>query len=187
MKWHKQVENLVKKLKKRLVGLSHLKYVVPFHTLNTITIGMFNSVLVYCLPLFGGCDIGQIKSLQVLQNKAAQVVTRSPPRAERVPMYSSLNWLTVNQLVAYHTLLTVFKIRQCGEPEYLAQFLQEDSRTGRIVIPNTTLSLAQKRFVWRGSRNWNMLPLMLRKSEKIGHFKRGVRKWVESNVVKFLD
>ena len=100
---------------------------------------MFNCVLIYCLPLFGGCDVTEIKQLQVLQNKAAQVVTHSPPRAERLAMYSRLKWLTVKQLIAYHTLLTVFKIRQTGEPEYFASFLQEDSRTGRIILPNTQL------------------------------------------------
>ena len=88
---------------------------------------MFNSVLVYCLPLFGGCDVSEIKQLQVLQNKAAQIVTHSPPRSDRLAVYSGLNWLTVNQLITYHTLLTVFKIRQSGEPEYLASSLQEDA------------------------------------------------------------
>ena len=116
LKWHVQVENFVKKQKKRLVGLASLKYVVPYHTRNTITLGMFNSVLVYCLPLFGGCDNAEVKAIQVLQNRAAQIVIHSPPRAERLPMFTKLKWLTVNQLITYHTLLTVFKIRQSGEP-----------------------------------------------------------------------
>ena len=102
-------------------------------------------------------------------------------------MYKKLNWLTVNQLIVYHTLLTVFKIRQCGEPEYLAKFLQDDNRTERIIIPNTTLSLSLNSFVWRGAKQWNMLSLELRKSSKIGHFKRGVRKWVVTHVPGFLD
>ena len=79
LKWHAQIDKLVKKLKKRLVGLVTLKYIVPYHTRNTITLGIFNSVLVYCLPVFGGCDKTEIKQLQVLQNKAAQIVTHSPP------------------------------------------------------------------------------------------------------------
>jgi hypothetical protein len=67
------------------------------------------------------------------------------------------NWLTVNQLIVYHTLLTVCKIRHCGEPEYLAKFLQDDNRTERIIIHNTTLSLVLNSFVWRGAKQWNML------------------------------
>ena len=187
LKWHIQVEELVKKLKKRIVGLAKLKFIVPYTFRNTLTLGMFNSVLVYCLSLYGGCDLAEIKQLQVLQNKAARIVTYCPPRSSREMMYNKLKWLTVHQLISYHTLLTVFKIRQSGEPEYLAGFLKTDSRTSRIVIPNTKLTLAMKSFVWRGSRDWNLLPFNLRNSVKIGQFKRGVKDWVVNNVLRFLE
>ena len=61
LKWQKQLQYLLDKLKKRLVGLTSMKYIVRFNTRKTLTLGMFNSVLVYCLPLFGGCDVGDIK------------------------------------------------------------------------------------------------------------------------------
>ena len=47
LKWHIQVEELVKKLKKRIVGLAKLKFIVPYTFRNPLTLGMFNSVLVY--------------------------------------------------------------------------------------------------------------------------------------------
>ena len=102
-------------------------------------------------------------------------------------MYSKLKWLTVNQFVAYNTLLTVHKIRQTGEPEYLAQFLKNDNRQGCIIIPNTRLTLAKKSFIWRGSETWNALSLTLRKCTKIGQFKRGAKQWVMDNIPQFLS
>ena len=119
LKWNLQIRNLLT----RLAGLSTIKYIVPFHTRSSITVGIFNSVLVYCLPVFGGCNIDEVKNLQVLQNRAAQIVTHSPPRSKRHLMFDKLKWLTVKQLIVYHTLLTVYKIRQSREPEYLANFL----------------------------------------------------------------
>ena len=47
LKWHIQVEELVKKLKKIIFGLAKLKFIVPYTFRNTLTLGMFNSVLVY--------------------------------------------------------------------------------------------------------------------------------------------
>ena len=114
LKWKSQVNKLIEKLKTRLVGLAKLKFLLPFQTRKTLTLGLFNSVLVYCLPLFGGCDQSHIQSLQVLQNKAAQIATHKPPRSSRKELYDKLGWMTVNQLVVYRTLLTVFKIRQTG-------------------------------------------------------------------------
>ena len=149
--------------------------------------GLFNSVMVYCLPLFGGCDKGDMLATQVLQNKAAQIVTRSPPRAHRNAMYDSLGWLTVNQLVVYHTALTVYRVRQSNEPEYLAQQLQFDNRNGRVIVPNVKLSLAQNSFCFRGSDTWNSLPINVRKAKKIGQFKNGAKKWVMRNVPRFIE
>ena len=187
LKWHEQIKLLHEKLQTRLAGLMKLKFILQQHIMKTLAEGLFNSVLVYCLPLFGGCDKGEIQATQVLQNKAAQVVTRSPPRAHRDSMYDSLGWLTVNQLVVYHTALTVYRIRQSNEPEYLAEQLQFDNRNGRVIVPNIKLGLAQKSFCYRGADTWNMLPINIRKARKIGEFKAGLKKWVQNNVPRFLQ
>ena len=102
-------------------------------------------------------------------------------------MLSKLTWLIVKQLIAYHTLLTVYKIRSSGEPEYLAGFLKQENRSGHIILPNTKLSLFMKSFVWRGAATWNHLPTELRNSAKIGQFKKGAKDWVLSNIVPFLN
>ena len=158
LKWHKQISGLIGKLRKRLVGLGVLKYIAPYTVRKLVTEGIFNSVLVYCLPLYGGMDKGELRDLQVIQNKAAQIVTRSPPRAERALMYDRLQWLSINQLIFYHSVIAVFKIRTHSEPEHLAGILGNDSRNKRIVIPNLDLSLAQKSFTLRGAECWNQLP-----------------------------
>ena len=187
LKWSLNIKYLQKKLKGRLAGISAIKYAVPFQTRNIITIGMFNSVLAYCLPLFGGCSLREIKDLQLLQNRAAQLVTHLPPRSSRGTMFTRLKWLTVRQLVVYHTLLVVFKVRQSKEPEYLAGFLLNDNRMGNIIIPNTSLSLAKKSFLWRGSEAWNKLPQTLRAAAKISIFKKNTKLWVKEHIPPFYD
>ena len=94
-----------------------------------------------------------MKDLQVMQNKAAQVVTHSPPRAERSPMFDKLQWLTVNQLVFYHSVMTVIKIRGNKEPEYLADIFCKDSRNKIILMPNLDLTLARNSLSVRAAEN----------------------------------
>ena len=144
-------------------------------------------MLIYCLPLYGGCSKGQVKDLQVLQNKAGQVLAHKPPQTHRKDLYDQLGWMTVSQLIVYHTVLMVFKIRSSGEPEYLASWLKTDGRTGKIIIPNCKLKLAQKSFVFRGSANWNCLPESLRSCTKIGIFKPGLKRCVSQNIQRFQD
>ena len=85
--------------------------------------------------MWGGCDKGDMKELQVLQNMAAQHVLRLPRRSSRKEMFDKLGWLTVHQLVFYHTVMAVFKMRQTGEPEYLAEKMLNDNCRGGLVIP----------------------------------------------------
>ena len=187
LKWKTQIKVLISKLKLRLAGLAKLKFVLKFPLKKIITEGIFNSVMVYCLPLFGGMDIGDLKDLQVMQNRAAQIVTNSPPRAQRSPIYDHLQWLTVNQLIFYHSVITIFKIRKSGDPEHLAGIFCQDSRNRRILIPNWNLSLGQKSFRIRGAENWNMLQLDVRAQTKIGNFKKQAKKWILENVRKFHE
>ena len=187
LKWTQHIKYLLAKLRKRLVALAHLKYIAPFPVRKTIAVGVFNSVLTYCLPLFGGCGPTHIKEIQVLQNKAAQIVSHSPPRASRAPMYRKLDWLTVNQLITFHSLITIFKIRKSGEPEYLSSFLSNDSRYGKIMFEKIHLKVATRSFVFRGSECWNLLPHTMRNCQKIGQFKPKLRKWIKENVAMFLD
>ena len=187
LRWKNQLKDLKSKLRTRLAGLAKLRFILNLPLRKSICDGIFNSVLVYCLPLCGGMDLGDLRDLQILQNRAAQIVTRSPPRAHRVTMYDHLKWLTVNQLIVYHSVITIFKIRKNSEPEYLASLFCQDTRNRRIFIPNWNLSLGQRSFRIRGSTNWNMLPLSVRTEPKIGTFKKLAKKWIMENVQKFQD
>ena len=114
-------------------------------------------------------------------------MTRSPPRTARDLMFDKLDWLSVNQLIAYHTLMQVFKIRNSGEPEYLSRILGNDNRNGRILIPNSDLTLAKRSFCFRGAQLWNTVPASIRNSPKIGVFKIKTKNWVKNCVSRFPD
>ena len=102
----------------------NIRGALPRDILKCISEGWFQSVLVYCLPLFGGCQQYELEDLQIIQNKIARIVTRSQQRTHREDMFNQLKWLTVRQLVAYHTLITVYRIRSTGEPGGLYKILK---------------------------------------------------------------
>ena len=102
LKWSEHVATLVSKLKKRLAGLDHLRLVMGKTNKKTIVEGVFNSVLCYCLPLFGGCNVDEVQALQVQQNRAARIVLNLPPRSNRDHNFAKLGWMTVQQLIVYH-------------------------------------------------------------------------------------
>ena len=186
LKWHIQIDNLLKKLKKRLTGLQNLRNIIPFHLRKQITEGIFTSVLAYCLPVFGGCDKAEMEALQVMQNKAARLVTHSQLRDSRQAIFSQVGWMTVHQLVFYFSALSTFRIRQNKEPQYLSNIMSRDNRAGRIIVPNTDLTLAKNSFCFRASTQWNTLPEHIRTYQKIGQFKSQLKRWILENVPQFV-
>ena len=185
LKWSEQIEYLSCKLKNRLNGLDKLKHIMGKTNKRSIVQGLFNCVLCYCLPLFGGCNSSEVKVLQSHQNRAGRIVLNLPPRFNRDSMFSMLGWMTVQQLIVYHTVLAVYRIRNSREPEYLARALNRDNYRGNIVVQNTRLGLYKKSFIPRGSTLWNGLPKELRKTKKIGSFKKELRRWIMDNISRF--
>ena len=170
LKWTKHAQELQKKLKDRLTGLMKTRHIVTYAFRKTVAEGIFMSVLTYCIPAWGGLDQGDLQDLQVMQNKAAQIVLNLPPRSNRKMMYTSLSWLTVNQLIFFHSVLAVSKIRKTSEPEYLASFLSNDNIRENIIIPKSTLTLAKRSFCFRGAEAWDIVPEEIRSLEKIDCF-----------------
>ena len=187
LKWRSHVHNLMKKLKDRITGLTKVKYVLSLSSRRTICEGIFNSVLTYCMPVWGGVDKSDLQALQVLQNTSLRHVLHRPPYSNRDEMYSQLDCMTVNQLIVYHSTLTVFKIRESGEPEYLKELLSNDNIRGNLSIPVTDLTLAMKSFSYRAGYDWNRIPSEIRNIDKLGQFQTKLRKWVKTNICRFSD
>ena len=187
LKWSIQIQSLSSKLKQRLAGLEKLKYVMSSSAKNTIVQGVFNSVLCYCLPLFGGCSKEDLDLLQTQQNKAARLVLNYPPRSNRDSTFDKVKWLTVRQLIAYHTLLAVYRIRTSKEPEYLHGLLARDNHNGHIIVKNVQLGLCRSSFVFRGAVLWNKVPRSIRLNHQENSFKSALVKWVKENVSRFED
>ena len=93
--------------------------VAPFKTRKMLADGIFISKLSYLISLWGGCEKYLIKSLQIVQNKAARVVTKLAWHTPTHALLSQCGWLSVHQLAVHHSVALVHKILSSGHPKYL--------------------------------------------------------------------
>ena len=141
--------------------------------------------------MWGGCGAGLKKSLQVLQNKVAQVVTRLDWSAPSKLLLQQCGWLSVNQLIFYHSVLLVFKVRQSKSPKYLYSmhndwsypYKTRQAENGLIrVAVRPGLEMVKDSFKWRAATSFNQLPVEIRTSSKLEQFKRRLKPWIMENV-----
>ncbi len=67
------------------------------------------SRLDYCNALLGGCPASSINKLQIVQNAAARVLTRSRKYDYITPILQSLHWLPIKFRISYKILLLAYK------------------------------------------------------------------------------
>ena len=154
--------------------------------------GIFMSKLIYLMPLWGGCEKYLLQSLQVIQNKAARVVTKLVYDTPTEKLLNQCNWLSVNQLMVFHSLILVFKTLQNKSPIYLydrivgsfhysykTRFSKENKAGPRFAAKH---QISNRSFQWRATSQWNMLPKEIQKIEKLPKFKKSLKLWIKINI-----
>ena len=197
-------EGLVPQLSKRVGILKQLAKYMSKQRLKQFASGIFYSKLSYCLPVFGNVlGLEEYKEennrytsyttsdnhrLQVIQNKVNRLLTGARYDTPTSELLKKTDSLSVQQMIAFQTILMTFKIQKFKKPVYLAERLEirpsiRNLRGGASVNqPNSSLSIKKEGFICRGQALMNKLDLPLRKETSIDVFKIGLRDWVKKNI-----
>ncbi len=137
-----QVRNLGVILETDLSFSSHVKAVTKsayYHLKNIAIIRCFvysqdleklvhafiTSRVDYCNGLLTGLPKKTIRQLQLIQNAAARILTRTRKSEHITPVLRSLHWLPVIFRIDFKVLLLVYKSLNGLEPKYMADMLSE--------------------------------------------------------------
>ncbi len=74
-----------------------------------LIIAFMTSSLDYCNALLGGCSARLINKLQLVQNAAARVLTRTRKYDHISPVLSTLQWLPIKHRIDFKILLITYK------------------------------------------------------------------------------
>ncbi len=85
------------------------------------------SRLDYCNALLGGCSERLINKLQMVQNAAARVLTRTRKYDHISPVMSTLHWLSIKHCLEFKIFLITYKSLNGLAPQYLSELLSHYS------------------------------------------------------------
>ena len=182
-------------LNKRIGAMQILGRVANFRTRKMIADGILMSKLIYLIELWGGSSKYLLEVLQKAQNRTARAVTKldwSTPVAE---LLKQCGWLSVHQLIVYHSVVLVHKVMQNKSPKYLhsmfaAEYQYKTKQAHNGLIKHTRdldLEITKDSFRWRAAKSYNELPLSIRNTASLEAFKKGTKAWIKMNTSLHTD
>ena len=166
-------------------NISKIRQYLTIDATKSLVNSTVTSRLDYCNGLLYGANQSAINRLQVVQNTAARLITKTPKHAHITPVLKQLHWLPVNRRVEYKVIVHVYKAMNGQGPEYLNNLLtlysprrqlrSADDHT-LLVAPRTrTVTYGERCFTTAAPKLWNTLPRTLRESQSLTCFKKALK------------
>ena len=191
LEWNQHLRDhkgsLLRQLTSRMNGLKKVSVNASFSTRLMIANGVVMSKLAYLITLWGGAQQYLLDAIQVQQLAAARVVCGyGCYRWSRRKLLDKVGWLSVRQLILYHTVIQAHKTLITGVPKPLYQSLSgtyprntRNAAVGQIRQGNNFSSSST--FKYRAMQGYNSVPVSVR-TGSTATVKRKLKQWIKTNI-----
>ena len=182
--------SIFNKIIPRMNALKRLSKNASYKTRLMVANATVMSMFTFMIVVWGGTEAFIIRAAQIIQNRAARIVTKKGLFTSQKLLLQETNWLSIRQMIFYYTILQIWRVKKSKKPEYLSQIFNPDydqqtrgTVEGNIRIQEPVTSLAKKAFRFRGVTMWNSLPSNLKTFRgEVQNYKKQLKTWVKENV-----
>ena len=158
-----------------LRNIAKIRNFLSFKDAEKIIHAFVTSRLDYCNSLLSGCPNSSVRMLQLVQNAAARLLTRTGRREHISPVLASLHWLPIKFRIEFKILLITYKALHSQAPSYIEELIElyhppralRSEEAGLLV----TRQVCKNSFSYLAPLLWNNLPASVRGADTLSLFK----------------
>ena len=188
--WNEQLESgdksLLPRIRKQLGALNLLAKQLPFSSRLLLANGLLLSKMSYFIQIWGAAPISQLKKVQVILNSSARFVTGLNKRTSTQKLMTQCGWLQVEDMVKYHSLVSLWNIIHQRIP---SQLHDKISITENMIVSTAAprLLTVAHGYLCRSVAAWNSLDEDLRTIKSLPPFKRRLKSWLRNSRYPILQ
>ena len=179
LSWEPHITALRRKLNQAASTLHRIRDSIPEHLHKSLYHTLFESHLVYCISVWGGCSLYKIARLWILQKNCIRIIfgdkeaflekfrtsARARPYPNQLlgeefyrkehtkPLFKKHNILALRNLYTYHLTMEISKILKLRNPISIYSQIEISSRKESLIITSTPA----QNFISRSSTLWNKI------------------------------
>ncbi len=178
MIWKNQVDKVIKKVSTGLYFLRKSTNILPRHVQSMLYKSIIATHFDYCNIVWGRCKKQYHNKLQVLQNRAAKIITGTSVYGSSTQALNDLNWKNLDQKLYYNESAVMYKTLNDMAPRYLTKRF-ENKETKYDMRNKCTLKMdrpkteyKKRSFTYRGAKLWNSLDINVKNATSLPSFKK---------------
>ena len=179
------ISSLCKSVNFQLRKIGLIRKYLTDEVAKTLITSLVLSRLDYCNSLLGGICIESLNRLQIIQNNAARLVSKTKRYDHITPVLKQLHWLPIKERIIFKHCLLCYKCLNGLAPLYLSDLIHiyHPRKSLRSSCDTTQLQVPIKKYKFYGERSfsflgpvmWNKIPQNIREATSLYSFKRQLK------------
>ena len=183
LNWSNHVDKIRKEITPYVFILNRSRYLISEQTAKLIYQSFIHSRLTYVAPSWRAAPDYKLQELRVLQHRAIKAIYRLPFLTPSRDLFSP-TLLSLNNILKYETILTIFKIkhnliRNSQNLRLVSDTHHHNTRQGQLYYIEPSVTTVADSNIFRvGLQMFNCLPQPIREECLLGSFKKKLRDYL---------
>ena len=179
-----QIADVCKPAYYHLRRINKIRKYLTMDSTKTLVHSLVTGRLDYCNSLYSGLTSKATHRLQLAQNSAARVITKTNRHHHITPIFHKLHWLSISKRAAFKRMVLTYKSLHSNGPAYVKDILNWYAPTRHLrsmncptLVPMKCRSImVHNRLLQSGSSKcWNDLPKAVKCAGSLTLFKKQLK------------